>query len=65
MFTKREDQVIKLLIQGYNNNEISKRLMITTHTIKAHLASIYQKLGVVNRVQATVKYLKLTSEIKD
>ena len=66
MFTKREEDVIKLLIQGYNNNEISEKLMITNHTTKAHLASIYQKLEVSNRVQATVKYLKyLFSKNKD
>ena len=63
MFTKREEEVIELLIQGYNNNEISKKLMVTNHTTKAHLAAIYQKLGVSNRVQATVKYLKMTSKI--
>ena len=63
MFTKREEEVIELLIQGYNNNEISEKLMITNHTTKAHLATIYQKLGVSNRVQATVKYLKMTSKI--
>ena len=60
MFTKREQEVLELLIQGYNNTEISEILMITTHTTKAHAASIYKKLGVSNRVQATVKYLKET-----
>ncbi len=63
MFTKREQEVIDLLIQGYNNTQISEMLMITNHTTKAHVASIYQKLGVSNRVQATVKYLKMTSSI--
>ena len=57
MFTKREQEVIDLLIQGYNNTEISNKLMITNHTTKAHVASIYKKLEVSNRVQATVKYL--------
>ncbi len=65
MFTKRENDVINLLIKGYNNNEISEKLMITNHTTKAHLASIYQKLGVANRVQATVKYLQMTYNLKN
>lgn len=64
MFTKREEEVLDLLIQGYNNNEISEKLMITNHTTKAHIASIYRKFGVSNRVQATVKYLKMTSVIE-
>ena len=64
MFTKREEEVLNLLIQGYNNNEISEKLMITNHTTKAHIASIYRKFGVSNRVQATVKYLKMTSVIE-
>lgn len=59
MFTKREKEVLELLIQGYNNNEISDKLSITNHTTKAHLASIYAKLNVSNRVQASVKYLQL------
>lgn len=63
MFTKRELEVLDLLVQGYNNTEISEKLMITNHTTKAHVASIYQKLGVSNRVQATVKYLKINSVI--
>ncbi len=61
MFTKREKDVLDLVVQGYNNREISEKLMITNHTTKAHIASIYRKLKVSNRVQATVKYLKLAS----
>jgi len=64
MLTKREQEVLELLIQGYNNTEISNKLMITNHTTKAHVASIYEKLGVSNRVQATVKYLKMIYAIK-
>ena len=58
MLTKRELEVLELLIQGYSNTEISDKLMITKHTTKAHVASIFEKLEVNNRVQATVKYLK-------
>ena len=58
MLTKRELEVLELLIQGYSNTEISDKLMITKHTTKAHVASIFEKLEGNNRVQATVKYLK-------
>ena len=57
MLTHREEEVMELLIKGYNNRQIAEKLTITSHTTKAHLASIYTKLQVANRVQASVKYL--------
>ena len=59
-FTEREKEVLLLLINGLSNKMISEKLFISTHTTKAHVASIYKKLGVSNRVQATVMYYKLT-----
>ena len=56
--TPRELEVLALLTDGYNNSKISEKLCISTHTTKAHISSIYEKLNVSNRVQATVKYLK-------
>ena len=58
LLTKRELEVMNLLINGYNNSTISEKLCISKHTTKAHISSIYEKLNVKNRVQATVKYLK-------
>lgn len=58
ILTKRERDVMDLLISGYNNSKISEKLCISVHTTKAHISSIYEKLNVSNRVQATVKYLK-------
>ena len=61
-FTEREREVLFLLLRGLNNKEISKRLFISNHTTKAHVASIYKKLGVSNRVQAAIKSMKLGAE---
>ena len=61
-FTEREKEVLFLLLKGLNNKEISKRLFISNHTTKAHVASIYKKLGVMNRVQAAIKGMKLGAE---
>ena len=58
-FTEREIEVLHLLLQGLNNKEISQKLFISNHTTKAHVASIYKKLGVANRVQAAVKTVKM------
>lgn len=59
IFTERELEVLHLLLLGLNNKEISDELFISNHTTKAHVASIYKKLGVSNRVQAAVKSIKL------
>ena len=58
ILTPRELEVMGLLIQGFHNPEISRRLCISEHTTKAHISSIYEKLKVSNRVQAIVKYIK-------
>ena len=48
IFTEREREVLHLLLLGLNNKEISEKLFISNHTTKAHVASIYKKLGVLN-----------------
>ena len=58
-FTDREKEVLFLLMKGLNNKEISKELFISNHTTKAHVAAIYKKLGVSNRVQAAIKCILL------
>ncbi len=53
--TKREKDVLCLLIQGKSNSEIASELFVSKYTIKAHVANIFQKLDVDDRVQAVVK----------
>lgn len=59
IFTEREREVLYWLLLGLNNQQISRKLFISNHTTKAHVASIYKKLGVLNRVQAAVKSLSI------
>lgn len=56
--TEREQEVLKLLVQGKSNTEIAKELIVSVHTAKAHVCSILQKLCVDDRVQAAVKAIK-------
>lgn len=56
--TSREAQILKLITQGYSNNEIAKELVVSINTTKAHVASILQKLEVDDRLQAALKALK-------
>jgi DNA-binding NarL/FixJ family response regulator len=52
--TPREREVLTLLAQGHANKAIAPRLGITEHTVKAHVAAIYDKLGARNRAEAVM-----------
>ncbi len=56
--TQREFEVLRLVIKGKSNTEIAKELLITVHTVKAHITSIFEKLSVHDRVQAAVKAIR-------
>ncbi len=55
--TPREREILGLLAQGLRYKEIGVQLGISTSTVRAHLHSIYSKLGVESRTEAVVKYL--------
>ena len=50
--TERELEVLQAAARGERNKEIAYRLGITERTVKAHLASIYQKFDVDSRAAA-------------
>jgi NarL family two-component system response regulator YdfI len=52
MLTERELEVLQSAARGERNKEIAYKLGITERTVKAHLASIYQKFGVDSRAAA-------------
>jgi DNA-binding NarL/FixJ family response regulator len=52
--TERELEVTKYIAQGLTNKEIAKILMVTHHTVKAHVASIIKKLEVRNRIDIAI-----------
>lgn len=51
--TEREIEVLRFLALGFSNKEIAAKLFIATATVKQHLKSIYSKLDVHNRTEAT------------
>lgn len=57
--SKREDEVLNLLAQGYLCKEISDELGISTHTVDTYRRRIYEKLHVHSRAQATAIYNQL------
>jgi LuxR family maltose regulon positive regulatory protein len=53
--TRREQDVLRLLIAGASNNEIAERLVISLATVKKHVGNILGKLGVASRAQAVAR----------
>jgi ATP/maltotriose-dependent transcriptional regulator MalT len=51
--TAREVEVLRLVAQGLSNAEVAERLIISLLTVKAHMRSLYNKLGISSRSAAT------------
>ena len=52
--TRREQQVLELLVEGLTNREIAARLVVEPDTIKDHVQSLIKKLGATDRTHAAV-----------
>jgi DNA-binding NarL/FixJ family response regulator len=52
--TEREREVLGLVRDGLSNKQIARRLGIAERTVKAHLTSVFQRLGVTDRTQAAL-----------
>jgi DNA-binding NarL/FixJ family response regulator len=52
--TTREQEVLDLLAEGLANKQIARRLGIAEKTVKAHLTSVFQRIGVTDRTQAAL-----------
>jgi DNA-binding NarL/FixJ family response regulator len=57
--TPREEDVLRLLTQGYSNRQIAHSLFISLSTVKKHVERINSKLGVSTRTEAAVKASRL------
>ncbi|MDW7668448.1 MAG: LuxR C-terminal-related transcriptional regulator, partial [Bacillota bacterium] len=57
--TKREKEVLELIVKGYTNKEISKELYIAEVTVRKNITSIYRKLNVNGRASAVRKSMNL------
>ena len=54
-FTKRETQVLKLLVEGHPNRVIAEELGIDLATVKKHVGALMRKVGVKNRIALSVQ----------
>ncbi|WP_287129152.1 response regulator transcription factor [Candidatus Cyanaurora vandensis] len=56
--TKRELEVLELIVQGCSNQAIAEKLYVTVGTVKTHVRNILSKLCVDDRAQAAVRALR-------
>ena len=56
--TEREQQVLNFVAQGLSAPDIGKRIHLSTTTVKSHLHSLYEKLGVSDRAAAVAEAMR-------
>jgi DNA-binding NarL/FixJ family response regulator len=56
--SSRELEVLRLIAEGHENTDIADRLMISTNTVKRHVAAILTKLRAANRTDAAVQAVR-------
>ncbi len=58
-FTQREQDIIRLLMQGKSNQEIAQTLFLTVGTVKNYISQIYSKAGITDRANAILHFKEL------
>ncbi|HSL45346.1 MAG TPA: response regulator transcription factor [Anaerolineales bacterium] len=56
--TAREGEVLKLMVEGLNNNQIAERLVVSVSTAKFHVSRVLAKLGATSRTEAVAVALQ-------
>ena len=57
--SKREYEVLQLIVQGHSNAEIAENLFLSISTIKTHVSNLFTKMEVKSRTQAVEKARRL------
>jgi DNA-binding NarL/FixJ family response regulator len=60
LLTRREIDVLELMVRGDTNAAIARELVLSIGTIKFHVKNILRKLNAANRAEATSRYLRMT-----
>jgi two-component system response regulator NreC len=63
--SRREQEILALLAEGYRNKEIASVLGVSENTIRAHATSLYKKINVSSRVEAALYYFRRVQENGD
>ena len=59
LLTDREQQILRLIAEGFTNKQISRQLSISESTAENHIHNIYTKLRISNRAQAVAQAFQL------
>lgn len=54
LLTRREEDVVRLVVDGLKNREIAERLKVKEHSVRNYIYRIFEKLGVSSRVELTL-----------
>ena len=49
--TRREQEIVRAVIDGDTNKEMARRLSISENTVKRHLMHIFNKVGASSRIE--------------
>ncbi|MBU2447127.1 MAG: response regulator transcription factor [Bacteroidetes bacterium] len=58
VLTKREQEILTLIVEGFSSNKISEELFISLQTVRNHIRHIYEKLHVHSKSHAVAKAIK-------
>lgn len=53
--TEREREILRLIVQGHSNAEITAALVVSSKTVRNHISNIFSKLQVADRTQAIMR----------
>jgi DNA-binding NarL/FixJ family response regulator len=62
LISRREKEVMSLVVEGLSNREIANALILSEHTVKNYIFRLFEKLGVYNRVEL-VRYALAHKEV--
>jgi DNA-binding NarL/FixJ family response regulator len=51
LLTRRELEIMRLVLKNFTNEQVAEKLCIGAGTVKTHVHSIYEKLGISGRVE--------------
>jgi len=61
--SRREMEVMALISESMTNEEIAQKLFLSAKTVKTHIRNIFEKIGIHNRVEAVLLYIRHKQEV--